>query len=155
MNSCSLVCLLCSIEVWRLWLSIDLLWGSAQAIKTCRPPSKYFSWCSFLSVSGSGDKYLPILVTAPNFWMVISSSLAPAELGYGTSTSGWICFSNLYMSLMCYSLHDVVIARASSSRTEGSRQLVVVLLVVFSFSLCLQIGLVESAALPASSLDWL
>ena len=85
--------------------------------------------------------------------MVISSLLAPAELGHGTKTSGWICFSNLYMSLMCYLLYDAVIARARLSRTEGSRQLVVVLLVVFSFSLCLLIGLVESAALPALSLD--
>ena len=85
--------------------------------------------------------------------MVISSLLTPAELGHGTSTSGWICFSNLYMSLMCYSLYDVVIVRARSSRMEGSRQLVVVLLVVFSFSLCLLIGLVESAALPALLLD--
>ena len=137
MNSWSLVGLLCSAEVWRLWLSIDLLWGSAQAIKTCRPPSKYFSRCSFLSISGSGDMYLLILVTAPNFWTVISSLLVPAELGHGTNTSGWICFSILYMSLMCYSLYDVVIARAHSSRTEGSRRLVVVLLIVFSFSLCL------------------
>ena len=87
--------------------------------------------------------------------MVISSLLVPAELGHGTSTPGWICFSILYMSLMCYSLYDVVIARACSSRTEGSRRLVVVLLIVFSFSLCLLIGLAESAALPASSLDWL
>ena len=153
MNSWSLVHLLCSIEFWRLWLSIDLLWGLAQTIKTCRPPSKYFSQCSFLSVSGSGNKYLPILVMAPNFWTVISSLLVPAELGHGTSTSGWICFSNLYMSLMCYLLYDVVIVRARSSRMEGSRRLVVVLLIVFSFSLCLLIGLVESAALPASSLD--
>ena len=153
MNSWSLVRLFCFIEVWRLWLSIDLLWGSAQAIKTCRPPSKYFSWCSFLSASGSGDKYLPILVTAPNFWTVISSLLVPADLGHGTSTSGWICFSNLYMSLMCYWLYNAVIARARSSRMEGSWWLVVVLLVVFSFSLCLPIGLVESAALPAASLD--
>ena len=137
MNSWSLVCLLCSIEVWQLWLSIDLLWGSAQAIKTCRPPSKYFSLCSFLSISRSSDKYLPILVMAPNFWTVISSLLAPAELDHGTSTSGWICFSNLYMSLMCYSLYNVVIARACLSRTEGSWRLVVVLLFVFSFSLCL------------------
>ena len=52
MNSWSLVHLFCSIEVWWLWLSIDLLWGSAQAIKTHQPPSKYFSWCSLLSVSG-------------------------------------------------------------------------------------------------------
>ena len=137
MNSWSLDRLLCSIEVWRLCLSIDLLWESAQAIKTCRPPSEYFSQCSFLSVSGSGDKYLLILVTAPNFWMVISSLLTPAELGHGTSTSGWICFSNLYMSLMCYSLYDAVITRARSSRMKGSQQLVVVLLIVFSFSLCL------------------
>ena len=69
-------------------------------------------------------------------WMVISSLLTPAELSHGTSTSGWIYSSNLYMSLMCYSLYDAVIARARSSRTEGSRQLVVVLLIVFSFSLC-------------------
>ena len=88
-------------------------------------------------------------------WMVISSLLVPAELGHGTSTSGWICFSNLYMSLMGYSLYDAVIVRGHSSRTEGSRGLVVVLLIVFSFSLCLPIGLAESAALPASSLDWL
>ena len=59
------------------------------------------------------------------------------------------------MSLMCYSLYDAVIARACSSRTEGSQWLVVVLLIVFSFSLCLPIGLAESAALPASSLDQL
>ena len=137
MNSWSLVCLLCSVEVWRLWLSIDLLWGSAQAIKTCRPTSKYFLQCSFLSVSGSGNKYLPILVTAPNFWTVISSLLTPAELGYGTSTSGWIYSSNLYMSLMCYLLYDAVIMRARSSRMEGSQWLAVVLLIVFSFSLCL------------------
>ena len=137
MNSWSLVRLLCSVEVWRLWLSIDLLWGLAQVIKTCQPPSKYFSQCSFLSVFGSGDKYLPILVTASNFWTVISSLLTPAELGHGTSISGWICFSNLYMSLMCYSLYDAVITRARSSRKEGSRRLVVVLLVVLSFSLCL------------------
>ena len=70
-------------------------------------------------------------------WMEISSLLIPAELGHGTSTSGWICFSILYMSLMCYSLYDVVIVRARSSRTEGSWWLVVVLLIVFSFSLCL------------------
>ena len=152
MNSWSLVCLLCSVEVWRLWLSIYLLWGLAQAIETCRPPSKYFLRCSFLSISISGDKYLPILVMAPNFWMVISSLLVPAELGHGTSTSGWICFSNLFMSLMCYSLYDAVIVRARSSRMEGSRRLVVVLLIVFSFSLCLPIGLAESAALPALSL---
>ena len=81
--------------------------------------------------------YLPILFMAPNFWMVISSLLVPAELGHGTSTSGLICFSNLYMSLMCYSLYDAVITGARSSKTEGSRGLVVVLLVVFSFSLCL------------------
>ena len=137
MNSWSLVRLLCSIEVWQLWLSIDLLWGSAQAIKTCRPPAKYFSRCSFLSVSRSGDKYLLILVIAPNFWTVISSLLTPTELGHGTSTSGWIYSSNLYMSLMCYLLYDVVITRAHSSRTEGSWWLVVVLLVVFNFSLCL------------------
>ena len=137
MNSWSLVRLLSSTKVWWLWLSIDLLWGSAQAIKTCRPPSKYFSRCSFLSISGSGDKYLLILVTAPNFWTVISSLLVPAELGHGTSTSGWICFSILYMSLMCYLLYDAVIARARLSRTEGSRWLVVVLLIVFSFLLCL------------------
>ena len=85
--------------------------------------------------------------------MVISSLLTPAELGHGTSTSWWIYSSNLYMSLMCYSLYHVVIARACSSRMEGCRQLVVVLLIVFSFSLCLLIGLVESAALPALSLD--
>ena len=59
------------------------------------------------------------------------------------------------MSLVCYSLYDVVIVRVRSSRTEGSRWLVVVLLVVFSFSLCLPIGLVEIAALPALLLDQL
>ena len=59
------------------------------------------------------------------------------------------------MSLMCYSLYNAVIVRARSSRMEGSQWLVVVLLIVFSFSLCLPIGLVESAALPASSLDLL
>ena len=59
------------------------------------------------------------------------------------------------MSLMCYSLYDVVIARARSSRMEGSWWLVVVLLIVFSFSLCLPIGLAKSAALPALSLDQL
>ena len=58
-------------------------------------------------------------------------------LGQGTSTSGWIYSSNLYMSLMCYLLYDAVITRARSSRTEGSQRLVVVLLVVFSFLLCL------------------
>ena len=137
MNSWSLVHLLCSIEVWQLWLSIDLLWRLAQAIKTCRPPSKYFSRCSFLSVSGPGNKHPPILVMAPNFWTVISSLLTPTELGHGTSTSGWIYSSNLYMSLMCYLLYDAVITRAHSSRMEGSWQFVVVLLVVFSFLLCL------------------
>ena len=137
MNSWSLVCLPCFVEVWWLWLSIDLLWGLAQAIKTYRPPSKYFSWCSFLSVSGSSDKYLLILVMAPNFWTEISSLLTPAELGHGTSTSGWIYSSNLYMSLMCHSLYDVVIMRVCSSRMEGSRWLVVELLIVFGFLLCL------------------
>ena len=62
--------------------------------------------------------------------------LVPAEPGHDTSTSGWIYSSNLYMSLMCYSLYDAVIVRARSSRMEGSRWLVVVLLIVFSFSLC-------------------
>ena len=42
----------------------------------------------------------------------------------------------LDLSIMCYPLYDVVIVRACSSRTEGSRWLVVVLLIVFSFSLC-------------------
>ena len=70
-------------------------------------------------------------------WTVISPLVVPADLGHGTSTSGWVCFSILYMSLMCYSLYDAMIMRAHSSRTEGSWWLVVVLLVVFSFLLCL------------------
>ena len=58
---------------------------------------------------------------SPSLWTVISSLLTPTELGHGTSTSGWIYSSNLYMSLMCYSLYDAVIVRARSSRTEGSQ----------------------------------
>ena len=42
-----------------------------------------------------------------------------------------VSFTILYLSFLCYSLYDAVIARARSSRTEGSRQLDVVLLVVF------------------------
>ena len=42
-----------------------------------------------------------------------------------------VSFTILYLSFLCYSLYDVVITRARSSRTEGSRWLVVVLLVVF------------------------
>ena len=71
--------------------------------------------------------------------MVISPLLVPADPGHGTSISGWVCsylFSMLHLSLMCYPLYDVVIARARSSRMEGSQWLVVVLLIVFSFSLC-------------------
>ena len=37
----------------------------------------------------------------------------------------------LYLSFVCYSLYHAVIVRARSSRMEGSRQLVVVLLIVF------------------------
>ena len=44
---------------------------------------------------------------------------------------------------------------SSLIQNGGLSALVVVLLVVFSFSLCLPIGLVESAALPVSSLDQL
>ena len=112
MNSWSLVHLLCSVEVRWLWLSIDLLWGSAQAIKTCQPPSKYFSRCSLLSISGSAIGTCRSGSWHQYFWMV--------------------SFTILYLSFVCYSLYDAVIARARSSRTEGSRQLVVVLLIVYS-----------------------
>ena len=63
--------------------------------------------------------------------------LVPTNPGHGTNTSGWVCFSILYMSFMCYLLYDAVITRACLSRTEGSQWLVVVLLIVFSFLLCL------------------
>ena len=57
------------------------------------------------------------------------------SLHYGPCTMvpslcGWVCFTILYLSLVCYLLYDAVIVRARSSRTEGSRQLVVVLLIV-------------------------
>ena len=50
--------------------------------------------------------------------------------------NGRVCFTILYLSFVCYSLDDAVIMRAHSSRMAGSRQLVVVLLVVFQFSHC-------------------
>ena len=67
--------------------------------------------------------------------------------------------SMYHLSAGCHSFSVTVIARARSSRMEGSWWLVVVLLAMFGFSLCLvsccvlPIGLAEDAALPASSLD--
>ena len=57
--------------------------------------------------------------------------LVPTNPGHGTRFLDKFYFTILYLSFVCYSLYDVVILRARSSRTEGSWQLVVVLLIVF------------------------
>ena len=141
MNSWSLIHLFCSVEVWRLWLSIDLLWGSAQVIKPHQPPSKYSSQCSFLPVSRSVISICQSWSWHQFFWMVTFPLLVPADLDHGTSTYGWVIsillLSMYHLNLMCHSFYVTVITRAHSSRTEGSRWFVVVLLIVFSFLLCL------------------
>ena len=58
--------------------------------------------------------------------MVTSHLLVP-----GDSTSFSECYSFIYLSFVFYSLYDVVIVGARSSRTEGSQWLVLVLLIVF------------------------
>ena len=117
-----------------LYMGVAMFTGG-QCCQKCLFGCTYHGWLN----RGLGTRSACLI---PDFilcgaWTVISSLLVPADPGHGTSTSGWICFSNLYMSLMCYSLYDAVIVRACSSRMEGSQRLVVVLLVVFSFLLCL------------------
>ena len=69
------------------------------------------------------------------------SSTGTSSSDHGTSISGWFLFTCLlsmyHLSLRCHSFYVMMILRACSSRTEGSRWLVVVLLIVFRFSLCL------------------
>ena len=158
MKSWSLIRFFCSIEVWRLWLSINLLWGLAQAIKPHQPPSKYSSPCSFLSISRSAISICQSWSWHQIFWMVTFPLLVPADLDHSTSTSRWVIsillLSMYLLSLSCHSFYITMIMSARSNRTEGSWWFVIVLLIVFSFLLCLPIGLAESAALPASSVDW-
>ena len=134
MNSWSLVHLFCSVEVRWLWLSIDLLWGYTQAIRTRQPPSKYFSWCSLLSVSGSATGTCQSWSQHQYFWMglfyyFISEFCVVLTLRCGDRESSLI--QNGGLSAACCSTSCCVLV----------------------FSLCLPIGLVEITALPASSLD--
>ena len=134
MNSWSLVHLFCSVEVRRLWLSIDLLWGSAQAIKTCQPPSKYFSRCSLLSVSRSAIGTCRSWSWHQYFW---------TGLFYYFISEFWVL-----LALRCGDHESLpiqngglLVACCSTSRC------------VLVFSLCILIGLAEITALPALSLD--
>ena len=54
-----------------------------------------------------------------------------SSLGPYFSSLWTVSFTILYLSFVCYSLYDAVIARARSFRMKGSQRLVVVLLVVF------------------------
>ena len=134
MNSWSLVCLFCSIEVRQLWLSIDLLWGLAQAIKTHQPPSKYFSRCSLLSISGSVIGTCGSWSWHQYFWMglfyyFISEFCVLLALRCGDHESSLVQNGGL-LAACCSTSHCVLV-----------------------FSLCLLIGLAEITTLPASSLD--
>ena len=134
MNSWSLVCLFCSVEVRWLWLSIDLLRGSAQAIKTRQPPSKYFSWCSLLSISGSAIGTCRSWSWHQYFW---------TGLFYY-----FISEFCVLLALQCSDRKSLLVQNGGLSAASCSTSHCVLV-----FSLCLPIGLAEITALPALSLD--
>ena len=134
MNNWSLVCLFCSIEVRWLWLSIDLLWGLAQAIKTCQPPSKYFSRCSLLSVSGSAIGTCLSWSWHQYFW---------TGLFYYLISEFWVL-----LVLRCNDRESSLVQNGGLLAACCSTSHCVLV-----FLLCIPIGLTEITALPASSLD--